>query len=243
MRGRWPGLCWVTFRKSDFPPALIFPRVYAQQSQPPSEKLVTQKCYVPRTERHLSLCWLTVAPQKTPHWLFCPLCTLLPLLTDFWFTPGQDKWGPHLRFRLVICIVSGNLQMDLQGSNSLAKICMREKLSVSCALSVFDLWHLKLLYVINYPHLHLQSHSTWVLLIGSAPSFSLELVWTVSVAEMGNPWRILGLNCISHFGAVLQGKRNHAQLCYRTSPSTVRWLDRSESAEARRHIRPTAGLL
>lgn len=151
MRGRWPGLCWVTFRKSDFPPALIFPRVYAQQSQPPSEKLVTQKCYVPRTERHLSLCWLTVAPQKTPHWLFCPLCTLLPLLTDFWFTPGQDKWGPHLCFRLVICIVSGNLQMDLQGSNSLAKICMREKLSVSCALSVFDLWHLKLLYVINYP--------------------------------------------------------------------------------------------
>lgn len=41
--------------------------------------------------------------------------------------------------------------MDLQGSNSLAKICMREKLSVSCALSVFDLWHLKLLSVINYP--------------------------------------------------------------------------------------------
>lgn len=75
-----------------------------------------------------------------------------------------------------------------------------------------------------------------MLLIGSAPSFSLELVLTVSVAEMGNPRRILGLNCISHFGAVLQGKRNHAQLCYRTSPSTVRGLDCSESAEARRHF-------
>lgn len=189
MKVRWTTFCGVTFRKFDSGQTFmgLFTGVCSAESASIWE--ATNPGMPFSYNRHTSLCWLTVAPQKTPQWLFCPLGSLLPLLTALLFTPGQDKWGPHLFSRLVIYIVSGNLLTDLQGSNSLAKICMREKLSVPCTLSIFDLWHLKLLYVIGYPSSSRLEHSTWGPWLGSASRFSLELAFTVSVAETVTSWK------------------------------------------------------
>lgn len=188
-------------------------------------------------------------PTEDPMGYFFPLSVACFSAHGFLIHPWSGKWSPHLFPRLVICIVLGNHQMDLQGSNSLAKICMREKWSVSCSLGGFDPWHLKLLYAINHPpHLHIQQ--------SQRSSFQLGVRLTLPLAcphvgfhspcsrNRSLPRDIQAKLC-QPFWAVVQGKSSHVQSCYWTDPSTVRGLGHTDGAYvlASFHVRQTSKFL